>query len=82
MVAKDMIDQPDFPPTSNRQLTPALKRLLSVIETGEEYGPSTWFWRERIWAGEIQFIRCGRKQLLDRRDIEKFLERNKKTNGV
>lgn len=59
-----------------------VKRLLSVKESGEVYGPSTWFWRERIWAGEIQFIRCGRKQLLDRRDIEKFLESRKVTNGV
>jgi len=57
------------------------KRLLSVIETGKEFGPSPWFWRERIWAGEIPFIKAGRKQLLDRRDIEKLLESRKETNA-
>ena len=53
---------------------PVKRRILSLKETAEAYGPSLWFWRQRIWAGDIQFIQCGRKQLLDRLDIEKFLE--------
>ena len=84
MVAKDVIEnpQPDFSPAFDRQIAISRKRLLSVTETAEIFGPSPWFWRERIWAREIRFIKINRKYLLDRRDIEKFLERQKEINAA
>jgi excisionase family DNA binding protein len=57
------------------------KRILTLKECVEEYGVSLWFWRRMLWDGALPFIRVGRKQLLDRRDIEKFLESRKVING-
>ena len=85
MVAKEIIKNPHqdlrpiLNPLTNQNQFPS-KRLLSLKQTAEEFGPSVWFWRARIWAGEIPFIRANRKQLLDRSDIEKFLKSNKETH--
>lgn len=65
-----------------QHITQSTKRLLSITETAKEFGPSVWFWRERIWSGEIPFIKARRKQLIDRRDIEKFLQKSKETHAA
>ena len=54
------------------------RRLLSIREVAAEYGPSIWFWRERIWNRQIKSINEGKKILLDRKDIERFLEAAKR----
>ncbi len=54
------------------------KRLLSIKETVEIYGVSVWYWRERIWAGDLPVLKVGRKQVLDCRDIDAFIDRNKR----
>ena len=56
-------------------------RLLSIKQVVEVYGATVWYWRERICAADIPVIRVGRKQLLDRRDIDAFIERNKVYEG-
>ena len=56
-------------------------RLLSIKQTAEVYGATVWYWRERIWAADIPVLRVGRKQFLDRRDIDAFIERNKVYEG-
>jgi hypothetical protein len=53
------------------------KRLLSINETVNDYGATVWYWRERIWGGDLPVLKVGRKQLLDRKDIDAFIDRNK-----
>ena len=55
------------------------KRLLGVREAAEYLGISIWTMRDRIWAGDVPFIRFPgcRKQMLDVRDLEKLIQNNK-----
>jgi hypothetical protein len=54
------------------------KRLLTIKEAVAVYGVSTWYGRERIWAGELPVLKVGRKQILDSRDIDAFINENKR----
>jgi hypothetical protein len=55
-----------------------LKRLLTIKEIVAEYGVTAWFWSTQIWEGRLPAINInGRKQLVDRADIEKFINKNK-----
>ncbi len=58
----------------NQEKTP---RLMSLKEVVQEYGVTLWYWRTRIWRKELPVIVLGAKQLLDRRDIEAFIEKHK-----
>jgi hypothetical protein len=58
--------------------TKPTKRLLSIKETVTAYGVSVWYWRERIWSGDLPVLKVGKKQLLDTRDIDAFIEDNKR----
>jgi hypothetical protein len=58
--------------------TKPTKRLLSIKETAHVYGMTVWYWRERIWGGELPVIKVGRKQILDSRDIDAFINENKR----
>jgi len=54
------------------------KRLLSIKEVVTEYGVTTWYWRSLIWKGILPVInKNGKKQLIDRLDIEAFIRDNK-----
>ena len=58
--------------------TKPTKRLLTIKEAAEVYGCTVWFWRERIWGGELPVLKVGRKQVLDTRDIDLFIAENKR----
>ena len=53
------------------------KRLLTIREVAAEFGPSVWFWRTQIWKGYIKNCGAEKRQLLDRKDIEALIEKNK-----
>lgn len=55
-------------------------RLLPLKKAADYLGLTVWGMRERIWSGDIPVIRFpnGRKMYIDIRDIEKFIEENKK----
>ena len=53
------------------------QRLLSIKQTTDEYGASDWFWRSRIWGGELPYVKVGHKQLLDRNDLDHFIQQHK-----
>ena len=55
------------------------KRLYSIKEAAEYLGITVWAARERIWAGDLPYVRFsgGRKMYLDARDLEALIERNK-----
>lgn len=53
-------------------------KLLTIRETVAQKGATIWFWRNQIWSGRIPVFVVGRTQYLDERDIDQFIERNKK----
>lgn len=56
----------------------AEKEWLKAVELAKLYGlPKTWF-EERGRAGEIARTKPGRYVLFKRRDVEAFLEKNKR----
>ena len=54
-------------------------RLLPLKKAAEYLGLTVWAMRERIWAGDIPVVRFpgGRKQFIDIKDIDAFIDRNK-----
>jgi hypothetical protein len=54
-------------------------RLIGVKQAAAYLGISIWTMRERIWAGDVPFVRFPgyRRQLLDVRDLEKLIQNNK-----
>ena len=59
---------------------PQSPRLLPLKQAAERLGLTTWAMRERIWQGLIPVVQFpgGRKQYIDTRDIERFIEENKR----
>jgi hypothetical protein len=59
--------------------TSAAPRLLSLKAVAAYLGLTIWGMRERIWAGDIPFVRFpgGRKLYVDKKDIDDFIQRNK-----
>jgi excisionase family DNA binding protein len=53
------------------------KRLFSVKELVKEVGATEWYWRTQIWSGRLPYVQVGRKKLIDRDDIDKFISKNK-----
>ena len=54
-----------------------MKRLFSVKELVKEVGATEWYWRTQIWSGRLPYVQVGRKKLVDRDDIDKFISQNK-----
>ena len=61
------------------QSVPA-KRLYSIKELVKEIGATAWFWRTQIWDGQLPYVQVGRKMLIDRNDIEAFIQKHKVSN--
>jgi len=59
---------------------PLSPRLLPLKQAAVYMGLTVWGLRERIWAGQLPVIQFpgGRKQYIDTKDIEKFIEKNKR----
>jgi hypothetical protein len=55
-------------------------RLLPLKDAAAWLGLTTWAMRERIWAGQIPVVQFpgGRKQYIDRQDLESFIFQNKR----
>lgn len=54
-----------------------MKRLYTVAEAAFYLGRTVNSLREIIWAGKIPIVRDGRRILLDIRDLDIFIEKNK-----
>jgi hypothetical protein len=57
-------------------------RLLNLRDLVAVYGLTTWYWRTCIWRGDIPHLQLGRKLVVDRRDIDAFIEKNKVIEGA
>jgi excisionase family DNA binding protein len=53
------------------------KRLFSVKESAFYLSVSQWTVRERIGAGLLPAVKIGHRLLLDRADLDRFIEMNK-----
>lgn len=57
---------------------PTLPQRLHSIEDSARYlGVSTWTLREMIWRNDLPHVKIGRRQFLDIRDLDQFIERAK-----
>jgi len=61
-------------PENNSRLEP---RLLRISEAAVYLGSTCWFIRSKLWAGEIPFLRLGKRFLIDRSDLDLFIDREK-----
>jgi excisionase family DNA binding protein len=52
-------------------------RLLSQQEAAHYLGISYWTVRDLVFRQEIPFIKFGRRILVDRRDLDAYLDRSK-----
>jgi excisionase family DNA binding protein len=52
-------------------------RLLSVKAAADYLGVSSWTIRERMGGGQLPAVRIGRRVLLDRTDLDRWIEMNK-----
>ena len=65
-----------------QQADSLVPRLLSIADLPKYYGGNRWFWRERIWRGEIPAITPGgKKQFIDQQDVEKWILRQKSSTA-
>ena len=64
---------------TQRIANPMGPRLLPLKKAADYIGLTVWALRERIWAGDIPVVKFpgGRKQFIDIKDIDAFIERNK-----
>lgn len=63
-----------------KRIDSPLPRLLTIKQTSQFLGLTTWAVRERIWAGQLPVVTFpgGKKQYLDRDDLESFIQKNKR----
>ncbi len=57
-------------------------RLLGLKSAGGYLSLSYWTVRELVWRGELPSIRVGRRILVDREDLDAFIDRNKLTESM
>ena len=64
-----------------QRISSPLPRLLTLKQASDYLGLTVWALRERIWKGQLPVLQFpdGRKQYLDRNDLENFIQRNKRT---
>lgn len=53
------------------------KRLYSIPEAAFYLGRTVDALREIIWAGRLPYVKDGRRVLIDIKDMDHFIERNK-----
>lgn len=66
-------------PKAQRIGNPKLKRLYTLAEAGHYLGRSEYSVRCLIWAGQLPVVKHGRKQWVDIRDMDRYIEVNKVT---
>lgn len=55
-------------------------RLLNVRQAAAYLGATVWFVRSLVWASAIPHVVFGKRILIDRQDLDKFIENSKKEN--
>lgn len=64
--------------TTNATLKPSLSpRLLRIKEAADYLGASVWFVRSLIWEDKIPFLHLGQRFVIDRADLDRFVDATK-----
>ena len=58
---------------------PVSKRLYNLREAAQYLGRPVSGVRTLIWNGRLPYLQEGRKQYIDLRDMDSFIEKNKAT---
>jgi len=70
-------------PTNSRQpnnsiVVPHVEpRLLRIAEAATYLGATCWYVRSLIWAGGIPFLKLGKRFVIDRADLDAFINAQK-----
>jgi excisionase family DNA binding protein len=52
-------------------------RLLRIAEAAIYLGATVWAVRQLIWNKEIPYVRVGKRQVIDRADLDKWIDRQR-----
>ncbi len=52
-------------------------RCLTIKQAALYLGCTVWAVRELLWKGEIPFLRVGKRQVIDIRDLDAFIDARK-----
>jgi excisionase family DNA binding protein len=52
------------------------QQYLGVDEAGVMTGMSAWFWRRKAYNGTVSSVKFGRRLLIPRAEIERFIHEN------
>jgi len=75
-----MVNKIDCMTAIHNQTATENKRLFSIKELPSTIGGTVWYWRQAIWSGELPVVKFGKKQLVDMKDIESFIQKYKEIN--
>ncbi len=50
------------------------RRLLRIAEAAAYLGATPWFVRSLIWSKAIPYVPCGKRYLIDRQDLDAYIE--------
>ncbi len=64
-------------PQLTASTNPVAPRLLRIAEAATYIGATTWYVRTLIWGREIPFLKLGKRFLLDRSDLDHFVDSQK-----
>ncbi len=53
------------------------KRLFSLKEAAVYLGKGLYGIRELVWCGKLPIVRDGRKQMIDREDLDRYIQARK-----
>ena len=62
---------------NNNPLCDLSKRLFSIKEGAVYLGRSVWAIREMLWAGEMPYVKDGKRILSDIQDMNEWIDRSK-----
>lgn len=57
-------------------------RLMTIPQAAAYLASRVWTIRSLIWSGELPRIRAGKRFLLDRADLDRWVERSKEREGL
>lgn len=65
---------------SEQRIRNPLPRLMTIKQASEYLGLTLWGIRERVWSGQLPIVTFpgGKKQYIDRNDLEAFIQKNKR----
>jgi excisionase family DNA binding protein len=70
------------PGSSQQNASSSQARLLSLKDAAIYLSLSHWTLRGLVWRGDLPSVRVGRRILIDRNDLETFIEENKQKESI